>query len=94
MGRERYISLIVEFRDGIWPVNRPYFTVSEEWMRNCQTPLLVLPGRDAFHPTGVAQQICREAPNARCLAPDCREPANLEASVVAIEQFLKAHTPT
>ncbi len=94
MGRERYISLIVEFRDGIWPPNAPYFTVSEEWMRSCETPLLVLPGRDAFHPTGVAHQICREAPNAHCLAPDCREPANLEATVVAIEEFLKSNTPT
>ncbi len=93
MGRERYISLIVEFRDSIWPPNPPYFTVSEAWMRACQTPLLVLPGRDAFHPTGVARQICHEAPNAQCLAPDCREPADLEATVIAIETFLQAHTP-
>ena len=93
MGRERYISLIVEFRDSMWPPSPPHFTVSEVWMRACQTPLLVLPGRDPFHPTGVAQQICREAPKAHCLAPDCREPANLEATVTAIKAFLKAHTP-
>ena len=93
MGRERYIALITEFRDGIWPWNPPYFTVSEEWMRACETPMLVLPGRDAFHPTGVAQQICREAPNAECLAPDCREPENLEATVEAVRGFLKANVP-
>ncbi|MGE0597925.1 MAG: alpha/beta fold hydrolase [Dehalococcoidia bacterium] len=93
MGRERYIALIVEFRDGIWPLNAPYFTVSEEWMCSMRTPVLVLPGRDAFHPTGVAQKICREAPNARCLAPECRDPENLEATVEAIRAFLKASTP-
>jgi pimeloyl-ACP methyl ester carboxylesterase len=93
MGRERYLSLIVEFRDGIWPANRPYFTVSEERMRRCQTPMLVLPGRDAFHPTGVSRQICREAPNARCLEAECREPASLEATVEAVRDFLLEHTP-
>ena len=93
MGRERYIALIVEFRDGIWPPNAPYFTVSEAWMRSLETPVLVLPGRDQFHPTGVAQQICREAPGATCLAPECRDPENLEATVEAIRSFLKQHTP-
>jgi len=93
MGRERYIALIVEFRDGIWPANAPYFTVSEEWMRAMRTPVLVLPGRDAFHPTGVAQKICREAPNARCLAPECRDPEHLEATVEEVRGFLKANTP-
>jgi hypothetical protein len=76
----------------MWPLNPPYFTVSEEWMRACETPMLVLPGRDQFHPTGVAQKICREAPNARCLEPDCREPENLEATVEAVRAFLKMNT--
>ena len=93
MGRERYIQLVVEFRDGIWPANAPYFTVSEEWMRAMQTPVLVLPGRDAFHPTGVALKICREAPNAHCLAPECRDPEYLEVTVEEIRAFLKASTP-
>jgi len=93
MGRERYIALIVEFRDGIWPANKPYFTVSEAWMREMRTPTLVLPGRDQFHPTGVAQKICREAPNARCLPPECREQEHLEATVEEIRAFLRSHTP-
>ena len=55
MGRERYIALIVEFRDGIWPDNPPYMSVPQDAVRSCQTPLLVLPGRDQFHPTGVGR---------------------------------------
>ena len=93
MGRERYVQLIVEFRDGMWPPVSPYFTVTEEWMRSCATPMLVLPGRDRFHPTSVAQKICREASNARCLAPECRDPENLAATVEAVRAFLLEHTP-
>ena len=93
MGRERYVQLIVEFRDGMWPPAPPYFTVTEEWMRSCTTPMLVLPGRDRFHPTGIAHKICREAPRAHCLAPDCRDPENLAATVEAVRAFLLEHTP-
>lgn len=93
MGRERYIALIVEFRDGMLPTGSPYCTVTEEWMRNCQTPMLVLPGRDEFHPPAISEKICREAPNVTCLAPDCREPGNLEATVESVRVFLKEHTP-
>jgi pimeloyl-ACP methyl ester carboxylesterase len=93
MGRERYIALVVEFRDGIWPPEPPYFTVSAEWMRSCPVPLLVLPGRDEFHPTGVAERICREAPDARCLPVDCREPAHLAATVAEVKRFLQEHVP-
>ena len=93
MGRERYIALIVEFRDGIWPASPPYFTVTEDWMRSCTTPMLVLPGRDQFHPTGIALKICREAPHAHCLAPECRDPENLEETVEAVREFLKQQTP-
>lgn len=93
MGRERYIQLIVEFRDGIWPPIPPYFTVAEEWMRTCPTPMLVLPGRDRFHPTGIAQKICREAPHAQCLAPDCRDPENLAVTTEAVKAWLVANTP-
>lgn len=91
MSRERYIALVVEFRDGVWPAEPPYFTVSAEWMRTCPTPLLVLPGRDEFHPTEIAERICREAPDARCLPVDCREPAHLSATLGVIREFLLKH---
>jgi pimeloyl-ACP methyl ester carboxylesterase len=93
LGRERYVQLVVEFRDGIWPNVPPYFTVAEDWMRSCPAPLLVLPGRDPFHPTGVARRICKEAPKARCLEVDCRDPAKLPDTIEAVRAFLKEHTP-
>ena len=90
---ESYVALLVRFRDGVWPDNPPYFTVSEEWMRRCPAPMLVLPGSDPFHPTGIAERICREAPSARCLDVDCREPAKLGATIETIRAFLTDHVP-
>lgn len=93
MGRERYIALITEFRDGIWPDRAPYFTVDEDWMSRCPAPLLVLPGHDVFHPTGVSEQICEQAPDGRCLPVDCREPGNLQATIDEVRRFLVERTP-
>jgi pimeloyl-ACP methyl ester carboxylesterase len=90
---ERYVALIVRFRDGIWPANPPLFTVSKDWLRNCPAPLLVLPGSDPFHPTGIAHLICRTAPQATCLDVDCRSPEKRAATIAAIRDFLEEHTP-
>ncbi|HEY7294681.1 MAG TPA: hypothetical protein VH916_06550, partial [Dehalococcoidia bacterium] len=90
---EQYAALIVRFRDGVWPANPPFFTVSQEWMAQCPAPLLVLPGSDAFHPTGIAHLICRTAPHATCLDVDCRAPAKLAATIEAIRTFLLERVP-
>lgn len=88
---ESYAALIVRFRDGIWPANPPYFTVPAEWMATCPAPMLVLPGSDVFHPTGIAHRVCREAPHATCLDVDCRSDAKRPATIEAIRAFLKQH---
>jgi pimeloyl-ACP methyl ester carboxylesterase len=90
---EGYVALLVRFRDGIWPNQPPYFTVSEEWMRSCPVPLLVLPGSDPFHPTGIGKRICREAPRARCLEVDWKEPDKVKGTVETVRAFLREHTP-
>lgn len=90
---EGYVALIVRFRDGVWPANPPFFTVSAEWMARCPAPMLVLPGSDVFHPTGIAELICRTAPDGRCLDVDCRSPEKLPATIEAIRRFLREHTP-
>jgi hypothetical protein len=62
-------------------------------MSRCQAPLLVLPGHDEFHPTVVSEQICEQAPDARCLPVDCREPGNLQATIDEVRRFLVERTP-
>jgi len=90
---ESYVALIVRFRDGTWPTGTPFFTATREWMQQCRTPMLVLPGSDAFHPTSIAHLICELAPNARCLDVDCRTPERLAATIEKVRAFLKSHTP-
>lgn len=90
---ESYVALIVRFRDGIWPPEPPYFTVPAAWMPTCPAPMIVLPGSDPFHPTGIAHRLCREVPKSVCLDVDCREPAKLPETLRAIRRFLREHTP-
>ena len=87
--REGYIALVVEFRDGMWPINPPYFAVNEVAVQRTYSPMLVIPGADPFHPTGIGQRICNEAPNARCLDVDARSPEKLPATLEAIRQFMR-----
>lgn len=93
LGTKGYAALIEAFADGIWPDRAPYFSVDEADVRACATPLLILPGSDPFHPTGVAERICRDAPDARCLPVDCRDEANLAETVAGIRRFLRERTP-
>ena len=87
--REGYIALVVEFRDGMWPPVEPYFAVNEVAVQRTYSPMLVIPGADPFHPTGIGHRICNEAPNARCLDVDARSPEKLPATLDAIRQFLR-----
>ena len=89
--REGYIALVVEFRDGMWPSFPPYFAVNEVAVRRSAAPMLVLPGSDPFHPTAIGEQICNDAPNARCLDVDARTPEKLSDTLDSIRTFLREH---
>ncbi|GLJ00505.1 alpha/beta fold hydrolase [Sphingobium sp. BS19] len=68
-------------------------SVSREDISNCQTPMLVLPGIDLFHPTEIGREVARLAPNARILEP-WKEPADLVPGTIAkIRAFLNNNTP-
>ena len=86
-----YIALIEDFVAGIWPLDEPLFSVTETWLKSCPAPLLVLPGSDPFHPTGISHRICELAPRAECLDIDCRSPAKLRGTIEVIREFLRAH---
>ncbi|HLG72083.1 MAG TPA: alpha/beta hydrolase [Chloroflexota bacterium] len=67
--------------------------VTRDWVRQCQTPLLVLPGIDLPHPTAIGREVHALAPNSEILEP-WKEPADLMPKTVErIRQFLKKHTP-
>ena len=93
LGREGYIALVVDFRDGIWPWQSRFVTVNEVAISRMHQPMLILPGSDAFHPTGIADAIAATAPNATKLAVDCRSRTNLAATIDTLRAFLRENTP-
>lgn len=85
---EEYERLIRAYDDQIWGGHGTFMSVDEDVIPTLETPLLILPGTDEFHPTEVARRICAEAPGATCLEPDCRSPENLPRTRETILAFL------
>ena len=68
-------------------------SVPREFLPTVQTPLLVLPGNDMAHPTGVGLEVARLLPNSELLE-DWKTPEAVPGTVERIRAFLRAHTPT
>jgi len=70
------------------------FTVTREFVRDCQTPILVLPDDVPAHPYAVAMESALLAPNAQASLYPWKEPADrIPLAVRHIRTFLRAHRP-
>jgi pimeloyl-ACP methyl ester carboxylesterase len=70
------------------------FTVTRDFVRNCQTPILVLPDDIPAHPYEVAMETALLAPNAEVsLFPWKEPPERVPLAVRQIRSFLRAHRP-
>jgi pimeloyl-ACP methyl ester carboxylesterase len=67
-------------------------SVSRDFVRNCSTPLLVLPGVDRYHPTATGREIAGLARDARLVEP-WKDTQHVGAATAAVRDFLKTHTP-
>tara|TARA_B110000444_G_C18737546_1_gene546386 strand:+ start:349 stop:1116 length:768 start_codon:yes stop_codon:yes gene_type:complete len=65
LGRETYIALLVDFRDGAFPNDKRYFSVNELEVCNTSVPLLIIPGNDLLHPAGLVKRLQKDTENAR-----------------------------
>jgi len=65
-------------------------SVSRDFVRNCATPLLVLPGVDRYHPTVTGREIVSLAPNARLIEP-WKDPQHVGPATAAVRDFLLGH---
>ena len=69
-------------------------TVTRDFVRNCQTPLLILPDDIPAHPYAVAMEAAMLAPNAEASIFPWKEPKErIPLAVRQIRSFLKAHRP-
>ena len=70
------------------------FTVTRDFVRSCQTPILVLPDDVPAHPYAVAMESVRLAPKAEATVYPWKEPKELRAKTVQqVREFLWAHQP-
>ena len=70
------------------------FTVSRDFVRGCQTPLLVLPDDVPAHPYAVAMEAARLAPNAQVSLYPWKDPKDLiPLALRHVRTFLRANTP-
>ena len=70
------------------------FTVTRDFVRGCQTPILVLPDDVPAHPYAVAMETVHLAPNAQVsLYPWKDTPDKIPLAVRHVRAFLRAHRP-
>jgi len=70
------------------------YSVSREFVRNCQTPMLVLPDDTPAHAYQTAVDIASLAPNAEVSVYPWKDPPELKARTInRVRAFLKVHLP-
>ena len=70
------------------------FTVTRDFVRTCQTPVLVLPDDVPAHPYDVAMETVLLAPNSEVSLFPWKRPTNrIPLAVRQIRSFLRAHQP-
>ena len=70
------------------------FTVTRNFVRSCQTPILILPDDSRAHPYDPAMESAMLAPNAEVsMFPWKEPPALIPLAVRQIRSFLRAHRP-
>ncbi len=71
------------------------FTVSRDFVRACQTPIMVLPDDVPAHPYAVAVEAARLAPNGQMSFYPWKDPKDLiPLAVRHVGSFLRAHDPS
>ncbi len=70
------------------------YTVTRDFVRKCQTPILILPDDVPAHPYAVAMEAAMLAPKAEVSMFPWKEPKErIPLAVRQIRSFLRAHRP-
>ena len=70
------------------------YSVSRDFVRSCQTPMLVMPDNTPSHSYEAAIEVIELAPNAESTVyPWKEEPTVLAETISGVREYLKAHVP-
>ena len=90
------MEMVDKFLTRMYRTNPDFvFTVTRDFVRNCQTPILVLPDDISAHPYAVAMETVMLAPKSEVSLFPWKEPKErVPLAVRQIRSFLRAHRPT
>jgi pimeloyl-ACP methyl ester carboxylesterase len=89
------MAMVSAFLNKMYRANPDFvFTVARDFVRACQTPILVLPDDVPAHPYAVAMETVLLAPNAQVSLYPWKEPKDrIPLAVRHVRTFLRAHRP-
>lgn len=89
------MEMVDAFLNKMYRTNADFvFTVTRDFVRSCQTPILVLPDDVPGHPYAVAMEMVELSPNSEVSIYPWKEPKELVPQAVAhIRDFLRKHRP-
>ena len=89
------MDLVHEFLTNMYTKRADFvFTVTRDFVRACQTPILVLPDDVPAHPYAVAMETVRLAPKAEVsIYPWKASKDQIPQAVRQVRDFLRAHHP-
>jgi pimeloyl-ACP methyl ester carboxylesterase len=92
---DQTIAQVEKYLHNLYRVRPDFvYSVSRDFVRSCQTPILVMPDDTAGHPYQTSVDIASLAPNAEVTVFPWREPPALLARTInRVRTFLKAHQP-
>src|SRR5215207_5672018 len=90
------MAMVDRFLTRMYKTNPEFvFTVTRDFVRQCQTPVLVLPDDIPAHPYAVAMETVMLAPKSEVsIFPWKEPPERIPVAVRQIRSFLRAHRPT
>jgi len=89
------MAMVDKFLTKMYRTNADFvYTVTRDFVRSCQTPLLVMPDDSPPHPYAVAMESVMLAPKSEVSLFPWKEPKDrIPVAVRQVRSFLRAHQP-
>ena len=89
------MDTIEKYFHSLWRVQPDFlYSVPREFIKNCRTPILVLPDDTPSHPLQTSIDVASLAPNSEITVFPWRDPPELKARMInRVRSFLKSHLP-